>query len=171
MVASVTPTHDLGPLSARHYESGETIPVRPIRRRRVNVPEGVAYIMLDMLVAVRAPVMLTRTEQVVMNIMLGEYRLGEAYCRLNQTEIAALAQMKRQNVAAAMKRLLRDRWIFKVSSNCWYVSPHYGFRGSRSDWYALRRQTDPPVVHDAEGEAWLAQIAEMEFDAETGEVR
>lgn len=135
-----------------------------------NATEGAPYIMLDMIVATRAPMMLTRTEQVILNVMLAEYRLGEPYCLLTQAKIAERAGIKRQNISTAMKRLLDDRWVFKVSPTCWYVNPHYGYRGSRADWNALRRQTDPPTVHDPEGDAWLAEIAHLDYDVETGEV-
>lgn len=171
MVMIVKPEPQRGPVTGKVYADGTQVAVNQPRRRMPNIKEGAPYIMLDMIVAVRAPMLLTRTEQVILNVMLGEYRLGEPYCRLNQAQIADRAQIKRPNISAALKRLVEDEWVFKISSTCWYVNPHYGYRGSRADWHELRRQTNPPKTNDPQGDAWLAEIAQIEYDIETGEVQ
>jgi hypothetical protein len=133
-----------GPMVQKVFADGSTAKITPPRRRAPSSTEGPAYIMLDMVTAVTLPDRLTRTEQKVMAVVLGEYRLGEPFCLLTASDIALRAGLSRQNCAKAMKNLIEGEWLKKISAKCWRVNSHYGWRGNREEWENMRKTEEPP---------------------------
>jgi len=156
-----------GPLVQKTYEDGTVVEVKQAKRRKPSEQEGPAYVMVDTYVLVKAPRIFTQTEQVILGTILAEYRVSAPYALLTQADIGRLTGISRQNVYRAMKKLVEDGWIHRISGRCWQVSPWYGWRGSRSEWTAMRRQTPQP---DWRGEQADPDLMDA-VDFATGEVR
>lgn len=158
-----------GPLTGRTYEDGTTVEVKAPTRRKPSEQEGPVYVMVDTYVLTKGPRIFTQTEQIILGTILADYRVSAPYAMLTQSDIGRLTGISRQNVYRAMKVLEGDGWVRRISNRCWQVSPWYGWRGSRPEWAAMRRQTPQP---NWRGEQIDPEAFEDDaVDFATGEVR
>lgn len=163
-----------GPLRSRKYEDGTEVVVKPARRRTPGTQEGPNYVMLDIYALAKAPDIFTRTEQKLLGLIVSEYRLGEPYCLLSQADIARRIGVSRQNCNRALKVLVDDGWVSRISDRCWTVSPFFGWRGSRPEWASARRAAVQPNWRGLDVDTEIVDPlidALVDADPRTGEVK
>jgi hypothetical protein len=129
---------------ARVYENGEFVENKPAQRRKRKGRKGVVmYAMVELEALQKVPKSLNGTEQRILNLVLSDYNPPEqTWARMTPTEMAALLDLDRNFVYATIRE--RRRFLFRISRTAWFVSPHYGFRGAKSDWIEALETTDEP---------------------------